>query len=271
MKTFFLLAFLVKMIWSQCDDSLPDGSKCDADHAGDHADPEECSMFYHCDAQEGCVTHQSCPPNKPLFNDIYRWCMQFEDVECGSRPCNDPELCQHTTLAPTTTSTPDCGHVLDCQEAGDGFWPDPFNCRKYWHCYHGEGEHFICQDDFLFNLEYDGCDYPEYVNCGDRPVCGDCDEDCVYQTTPEPDCGHPFDCSVLPAGYYADPYNCRKYWHCEANYDVEATHFLCPDNFLYDEANVACDYPNYVSCGDRPICGDCDESNCSGCDQNCQG
>ncbi len=33
-------------------------------------------------------------------------------------------------------------------------------------------------------------------------------------TTGTPDCGHVLDCSNKPDGYYADDYNCRKYWHC---------------------------------------------------------
>ena len=252
---------------AQCDDTLPDGSKCDDEKPKDYEDPEECSMFYHC--EDGCVTHQQCTADKPLFDSRYHWCMKYEDVECGARPCNNPDLCTHTTMAPTPS--PDCGHTLDCKEVGDGWWPDKYNCRKYWHCYHGEGEHLLCQDNFLFNLAYDGCDYPEEVDCGDRPICGDCDEDCEYQSTPTPDCGHTLDCTQLMGGWYADPHNCRKYWHCEEDYGTPATHFLCDDNLLYDEANIACDYPDYVKCGTRPVCGDCDEADCAGCDAECQG
>jgi len=257
-------------VHGQCDDTLPDGSKCGAAPFKDYADPAECSMFYHCD-DDGCVTHRHCPPEKPLFHPLYHWCAHYEEVDCGDRPCNDPGLCVHTTLASTSTTTEDCGHYLDCNEVGDGWWEDPYNCRKYWHCYHGEGEHLLCEDDWLFNPAYPGCDYPEYVDCDGRPICGDCDEGCVDQSTPEPDCGHPFDCTQLPGGWYADPYNCRKYWHCESDYDTPATHFLCDDNLLYDDVHIACDFPSNVRCGNRPVCGDCDEADCAGCDPSCEG
>merc|ERR1711892_676041 len=268
MKSLLMLSTMLALTHAECNSTLPDGGVCGGDTEGDHADPAECSMFYHC-SSAGCVTHEHCPQDKPLYHTSYNWCMQYEDVECGDRPCNDQDHCTHTTLAPT--QPPDCGHYLDCEVEGDGFWPDPYNCRKYWHCFRGEGEHVTCQDDFLFNTKYDGCDYPEEVECGDRPVCGDCDEDCEYQSTPAPDCGHLLDCSSLPGGWYPDPYNCRKYWHCEADYDTEATHFLCDDNLLYDPDQVSCDFPANVRCGDRPVCGDCDQADCAGCDQACQG
>lgn len=126
MRSLLITSTILALSHAQCDTTLPDGSTCEGDRAKDYADPDECSMFYHCEA--GCVTHDQCPPNKPLFDDRYHWCMKFEDVECGDRPCNNPDLCIHTTLAPTPS--PDCGHYLDCDEAGDGYWPDPYNCRK---------------------------------------------------------------------------------------------------------------------------------------------
>merc|ERR1712172_441132 len=45
-------------------------------------------------------------------------------------------------------TTEDCGHFFDCDAAGNGYFPDPFNCRKYWHCYGGgTHEHILCPDD----------------------------------------------------------------------------------------------------------------------------
>ena len=32
-------------------------------------------------------------------------------------------------------------------------------------------------------------------------------------TTTTPDCGHVMDCTNMTSGWYADPFNCRKYWH----------------------------------------------------------
>jgi len=57
-------------------------------------------------------------------------------------------------------------------------------------------------------------------------------------------------------GYFADPENCRKYWHCG---EGKHTHYTCPLGNLYDETTKICKADIYVNCGDRLICDDCDE------------
>merc|ERR1712012_368792 len=58
--------------------------------------------------------------------------------------------------SPTSNPDNDCGHPLDCVEHGDGWHPDPYNCRKFWHCYGGVGQHYACRTDMLFDLRYNG-------------------------------------------------------------------------------------------------------------------
>jgi len=70
--------------------------------------------------------------------------------------------------SPTTNPDNDCGHPLDCVEHGDGWHPDPYNCRKFWHCYGGVGQHYACRTDMLFDLRYNGCNYDDQTDCGDR-------------------------------------------------------------------------------------------------------
>merc|ERR1719305_1275779 len=100
-----------------------------------------------------------------------------DEVDCGTRPCKDPIECVTQVTRTTATTTEDCGHPFDC--SGNGFFPDPFNCRKYWQCYGGgHGEHFLCPDDpatgepEVFDLVFDGCNYQALTDCGDRPICG---------------------------------------------------------------------------------------------------
>jgi len=71
------------------------------------------------------------------------------------------------------------------------------------------------------------------------------------------DCGHQLDCDALSPGMYADPYNCRKYWDCDAN--LGGFHYICEENYLYDAENEYCDLPERVNCEWRPICDDCDK------------
>merc|ERR1712038_468806 len=95
-------------------------------------------------------------------------------------------LLPSTSSLPTSTTSPnnDCGHKLDCEEQGDGWWPDPYNCRKFWHCERGVGHHMACEDDMLFDLRYTGCNFASQTDCGERPICGPCDKECVTQPPP---------------------------------------------------------------------------------------
>merc|ERR1712003_185292 len=103
------------------------------------------------------------------------------------------------------------------------------------------------------DLVWTGCNFPNLVDCGDRPICGDCDEDCCQGDScgggGEPaDCNnsgddHVFDCSTKPLGWYADPFNCRKYYHCEQNYGTVKHHYLCElPGTVYNQLTVACDW-----------------------------
>lgn len=67
-----------------------------------------------------------------------------------------------------------------------------------------------------------------------------------------------FSCTGKPNGFYADPENCRYYFECEPN---GMFHFLCENDWLYDEGTTYCDYQDRVECGSRPLC-DSDGNNC---------
>ena len=45
-----------------------------------------------------------------------------------------------------------------------------FLSRKFWHCYGGVGQHYACRTDMLFDLRYNGCNYADQTDCGDRWV-----------------------------------------------------------------------------------------------------
>lgn len=251
-----LLSALSRPVAGQCD-LLPDGTTCNPAANGDqYPDPDNCAMYYEC--QDGCAQHLLCERNF-LFDTKFGYCNYPLDVDCGDRPCTNNEHCLTTVSTTTVTTTEDCGHPQDCFELGEGYHPDPYNCRKYWHCVAGRSEHKICPEDQLYEPDKVWCNFADLVSCGDRPICDECDGNCITQSPPPPpttDCGHIMDCSDKEDGYYADPFNCRKYWHCFAG---EGAHLTCEGNLLYDPVNVWCNYPEQVECGDRPICGPCDE------------
>jgi len=259
LKVLLPLLSVVGMTRAQCD-LLPDGTSCDGLDSKQFADPDDCSSYFEC--QNGCAVNLKCERDF-LFDTVHNYCSYPLGVDCGARPCVDPTHCITTTAAPSTT--PDCGHVMDCETdfgngGEEGYYADPYNCRKYWHCYAGRSEHVLCEDGLVFDENNIWCDYPERVNCGDRPTCDECDEQC-HTNTPAPpttpDCGHVMDCTNMADGWYPDPYNCRKYWHCTKESGV---HYMCEDNLYYSPENEWCDFPDRVTCGDRPVCDSCDEN-----------
>lgn len=67
----------------------------------------------------------------------------------------------------------------------------------------------------LYNEDQVECDWPERVECGDRPECDEDNQDCEdhHITTEKPS---DFNCPA-EYGYFADPKNCIYYYHCDAD------------------------------------------------------
>ena len=77
----------------------------------------------------------------------------------------------------------------------------------------------------LYDDHNNWCDHPERVDCGERPICDENDENCNEVTTRGPTEKPDFECPS-PEGYFADPKNCIKYYHCFN--DVVEEHITCP-------------------------------------------
>jgi len=265
------------LVLGQCDDpalTLPDGTPCGAGDYVTQADPESCWKYYECD--DGCVKYQTCPDDFK-YDPPYGYCTYPHDVDCGDRPCNDDVHCPPERT--TTTKEPDCtpeDQVIDCREYGAGYYPDEYNCRKFWHCIKGEslGEHITCpqrSDDpkaTMFDLAYGGCNFPESTQCGGRPVCDDCNMNCEATPTTPSDCtpdDEHINCKDLGAGWFPDDFNCRAFWHC-LNGDAKPEHRFCPQAnddpkaTMYDLAFNGCNFEGNTNCGERPICDRCNEN-----------
>ena len=62
-----------------------------------------------------------------------------------------------------------------------------------------------------------------------------------------------FECPNNDYGWYADPENCIRYFHCSLGVSQE---YLCPvndygDQYCFDETSLICDDCFTVDCGDR--------------------
>merc|ERR1711884_540402 len=71
------------------------------------------------------------------------------------------------------------------------------NCRKYYSCdVTGTLSLELCYDNWLFSAPKQYCDFPENVECGDRPLCDENDANCEehHVTTYAPLVPCPVDC-----------------------------------------------------------------------------
>merc|ERR1712142_677169 len=67
-----------------------------------------------------------------------------------------------------------CVKHVTCEE-------DPYSCVKYWNCQGSTATHFQCPDGLMAKVDEPSgvqCDFPDRVNCGNRPPCNECDDDC---------------------------------------------------------------------------------------------
>ena len=74
-------------------------------------------------------------------------------------------------------------------------------------------------EDLLYNADNVQCDFPNRVDCGERQVCDECDNNCHANECEDchndADCGpadhHPDDiCVGRKDGWYPDLFNCAK-------------------------------------------------------------
>jgi len=229
-------------------------------------DTNDCARYLDCTA--GCFTSVLCEDDY-LFNTEYKWCTFPNEVTCGERPCPHPDRCgtqpdPTTTTAPPPTASPtsptpststteattteDCGHTDFCQDhLSMGLYADPYNCRKYWICTNNGvgGEHITCESDKLFDLKYMGCNYDYLVDCQDRPICDDCDQNCRNQiTTPATEYCQVHQCKQ--DGFFCETKCSNNYCQC-----FGGTGFLkhCPEGQLWDCDENACNYPCLVDEG----------------------
>jgi len=188
-------------------------------------------------------------------------------------------LCLMATccMAYATSAQPadDLENEFECPEHW-GFYEDPENCMKYYNCENGVAHSINCRTEqgtqLLYDHHHNYCDWPQRVNCGDRPICDKNNENCHEQgettTKPETTTNHDdettensdFDCPDA-WGYYADPTNCIKYYVCQERVPIRMTCQI--ENGIqlhYNEDKIWCDWPDHVECGSRPICDQNDEN-----------
>jgi len=219
---------LVSSVFS-CSSALPGGKVCPQTGFAEFPDPDNCAFFYQC--SHGCAERVECQVGF-LYDVNHHYCNYADQVDCGNRPCVDPQRCPQDV----------CDHPMDCTDMADGWYADPYNCRKYTHCLGGKGEHLTCRDNLLFEPNKIWCDYPANVDCGDRPICDDCDENCeTPPTKPPSECTH----VCTSDGYFPEGCCSNNFCVCEGGH---GNLMHCQPGLIYNEVNMWCDYPANVPC-----------------------
>jgi len=209
-------------------DVLPDGRVCESDGILHHYwDPNDCHRYYDC--YNGCIYHRTCPEHEN-WNANMHYCDWDWAVDCNSGPGPDPQPDDFT-----------------CPER-DGVFEDPKNCIYYYRCSNNYPTRNLCHSIngiqlYWFQAEM-ACDYPERVECGDRPVCDKDDKDCEdhHITTPKPSV-----CEGIPCdhgdGWYPEG-------DCEACFCrcVAGTHYeyCCPPSLVFNPDINECDFVSNV-------------------------
>merc|ERR1712240_117572 len=207
-------------------------------------DCENCGRFYEC--FNGALTSRECPYCNH-FDPDKGYCNQPPTVDCGDRPVPDPDDCHA------------CDNPPPCR-CPQGYFPDPWSCGQYYYCQDNSPDPYSCQNDTfsgLYNDKLIQCDFPERVQCEDRPICrGPSRTKCQCQgAVIKP----PVTCKGTSGiTLEADPYNCQHFLVCMGGELAEDIY--CPDGQYLPEGGQECVAGDGSQCGKRPVCEEIQKS-----------
>jgi hypothetical protein len=134
------------------------------------------------------------------------------------------------TAAPAKISAPAAAISDDCPEP-NGFFPDAYQCDKYYECRDGKIKEKLCADGLVFidagpNVEK--CEFAFAVDCADRPEL----------QPPQPSMNCP-----RKNGYFAheDTAVCDKFFFCV---DGMFNAITCPAGLVFSNKTGTCTWPD---------------------------
>ncbi|XP_013775582.1 peritrophin-1-like isoform X2 [Limulus polyphemus] len=117
---------------------------------GQFAHETDCEKYWNCWKSEAFIGE--CKLGL-LFEAERRICLDADMVDCGDR------------IVPKIDYKP----TEECPKPV-GLFPKKENCAQYYHCVGGEPFLKNCPHGLLYDPENEWCDFPNRVDCGDRPV-----------------------------------------------------------------------------------------------------
>lgn len=144
--------------------------QCEQQQEGKFSDPHICNIFHVCTQRNGLMVDQPfmCPfPTvfKRVSSSGKAFCAHAEGNDCHGKAFyrNAAEKMNNTEMF--NYRLPDKTLMMQsCKKSG--LYPDPFYCNAYHRCTSNEeDEHYLCENQLLFNPESNICDYPINVVC----------------------------------------------------------------------------------------------------------
>ncbi|XP_076315602.1 protein obstructor-E-like [Tachypleus tridentatus] len=115
---------------------------------------------------------------------------------------------------------------------GNGFFPDLYQCDKYYECRNGKPIEHLCDDGYVFPVKnplYSRCDYPFNVECGERLE--------LQPAVPSKNCPRKF-------GIFPHDTKCDHFWQCV---DGKAILQRCSSSLVFDPNSGECSWPQNVA------------------------
>merc|ERR1712018_1019225 len=176
---------------------------------------------------------------------VFSTCGASAQFKCENHTLPDGTYCPDDGQIDHTYADPEhCSRFWDCEAAGgDGFYAYDKNCRKYIQCSGGLPDLHTCNPGLLYRPSNVQCDYPDRVDCGDRPVCDDNDENCedhhLTTTTPKPSPCDDIECDHGDDFY---PEGTCKPCFCQCHDGVQ-DEICCQPGLVFNPATNTCDWP----------------------------
>ncbi|XP_014675007.1 PREDICTED: peritrophin-1-like [Priapulus caudatus] len=113
-----------------------------------------------------------------------------------------------------------------------GYFADPQDCGKFYHCVRDRPHHMTCAAGTEFDVTLKVCNWPELAGCVPR------------QASDEPAELTDFTCPEA-SGRFRDPLDCTSYYECDRQV---ALRMPCEPGTLFDDSLGECNWEEAVSC-----------------------
>ncbi|EFX88745.1 hypothetical protein DAPPUDRAFT_311082 [Daphnia pulex] len=139
---------------------------------------------------------------------------------------------------------------FQCPE-GTSVAPHPEKCGLYYTCYFASPVTlWQCYSNYLFDVTYSSCNYPESTDCGNRQRSGPTITATRTKSAADspPSTSPVFNCPSAGGFFPVSPEECyQHYYTCAGGV---AYVMLCPTDGLFDPVTLTCKPANEVSCKD---------------------